>query len=90
MAGPWRLRRAGSLDLSGSGECRLEDGQGGDAFGFGTGVAHLVPDADPRRPSVVALLDRATSGRPPEGPAGAEFADGWLMLPTGRRAVPRR
>ncbi|MFE4601628.1 hypothetical protein ACFRKE_12295 [Kitasatospora indigofera] len=120
VAGPWRLRRAGSLDLADSGECWLEDGQGGDAFGFGAGVAYLVLDADPRCPSVVALLlhhgdtppvaagedgdrvdtdsgvlmlhalsaagraallDRATSGRPAEDPAGAEFADGWLMLP---------
>ncbi|OKI29148.1 hypothetical protein [Streptomyces sp. CB03911] len=136
VAGPWRLRRAGALDLSGTGECWLEDAQGGDAFGFGAGVAYLVldagpdlhadpdqdpdPDTDPQRPSVVALLlhhgdtppvaagedgdrvdtdsgvlllhalpaagraallDRATAGRSAGGPAGAEFAEGWLMLP---------
>ncbi|GGV41645.1 hypothetical protein GCM10010495_69020 [Kitasatospora herbaricolor] len=138
VAGPWRLRRAGALDLSGADECWLEDAEGGDAFGFGAGVAYLVLDAEPvldadpvpgtdpvpgaapQHPSVVALLlqhgdtppvaagedgdridtdsgvlvlhalpaagraallDRATAARSAGGPAGAEFADGWLMLP---------
>ncbi|MEV4612944.1 hypothetical protein AB0K43_10110 [Kitasatospora sp. NPDC049258] len=120
VAGPWRLRRAGALDLSDSGECWLEDPLGGEAYGFGGGVAYLVLDGDRRRPSVLALLlhhgdtppvavgedgdpvesdsgvlmlhalaaadraallDRARAARSGEGPAGAEFADGWLMLP---------
>ncbi|MDH6711499.1 hypothetical protein P3T27_008259 [Kitasatospora sp. MAA19] len=56
VAGPWRLRRAGTLDLSATGECWLEDAEGGDAFGIGASVAYLVLDGDPQSPSVIALL----------------------------------
>ncbi|MFC8448155.1 hypothetical protein [Kitasatospora sp. NPDC057223] len=56
VVGPWRLCRAGALDLSPGGECRLEDARDGDAFSFGSGIAYLVLDKDPRRPTVIALL----------------------------------
>ncbi|MER8182471.1 hypothetical protein [Kitasatospora sp. NPDC094015] len=56
VPGPWRLRRAGALDLDGADGCLLEDPEGGGSYGFGGGTAYLVLDGDRADPSVLALL----------------------------------
>ncbi|MEU9128631.1 hypothetical protein AB0D08_11050 [Kitasatospora sp. NPDC048540] len=58
--GPWRLRRAGLLDLSPTGECVIEDPLGGSAYAPGVGPGphpvYLVVDEDVERPEVLAAL----------------------------------